>query len=66
MASRETIDKIVKGERLYQTAEEMSVIMNEYFRSAFIVDVDFIEPNEEVWQEGYRKSWCKNMKLANC
>ncbi len=30
MINRETIDKIVKGERIYQTVEEMSEIMNEF------------------------------------
>lgn len=50
MTSRETINKIVKEGRIYQTVEEMSEIMNESLRSVFNVEVDFTEPNEEVRQ----------------
>ncbi len=50
MTSRETINKIVKEGRIYQTAEKMSEIMNESFRSVFNVEADFTEPNKEVWQ----------------
>ena len=32
---KETIDKIIKGEKIYQTAEGLSEIMNENFKSIF-------------------------------
>ena len=42
MKCKETIDKMVKGEKSYQTAEELSEFINESFKSVFTV---FIEPN---------------------
>ena len=35
MTGKETIDKLTKEGRVYQTAEEMSELMNESFRSVF-------------------------------
>ena len=50
MKCKETIDKIIKEVKTYQTAEELSEIMNESFKSVFTVEEQFIEPNttEEV------------------
>ena len=45
MKCKETIDKIVKGEKTFQTAEELSEIMNESFKSVFTVKGVFTEPN---------------------
>ena len=52
MKCKETIDKIVKGERTYQTAKELSEVMNESFKSVFTVEGAFIEPNTIEAQEG--------------
>ena len=38
MKCKEAIDKIVKGKRTYQTAEELSEVMNESFKSIFTVE----------------------------
>ena len=52
MKCKETIDKIVKGERTYQKAEELSEVMNESLKSVFTVEGAFIEPNTTEAQEG--------------
>lgn len=36
--SRETIDKLMKGDRIHETAEELSDLMNESFRSVLILE----------------------------
>ena len=41
MKCKETIDKIIKGGKTYQTAEELSEIMNESFKSVFTVEGQF-------------------------
>ena len=51
---KETLDKIIKGGKTYQTAEELSEIMNESFKSIFTVDGTFIEPNMMEAQEGFQ------------
>ena len=52
---KETIDKIEKAEKTYQTAEELSEIMNESFKSVFTVEGAFIEPNMTEIQEGFKE-----------
>ena len=41
MKCKETIDKIIKGGKTYQTAEELSEIMNDSFKSVFSVEGQF-------------------------
>ena len=55
MTSKETIDKLTKKGRVYQTAEEMSELMNESFRSVFSVEMNFTEPYSEVQQRGMQE-----------
>ena len=55
MTSKETIDKLTKEGKVYQTAEEMSELMNESFRSVFSVEMDFTEPYSEVQQRGMQE-----------
>ena len=55
MTSKETIDKLIKEGRVYQTAEEMSELMNESFRSVFSVEMDFTEPYSEAKQKGMQE-----------
>ena len=58
MTSKETIDKLTKEGRVYQTAEEMSELMNESFRSVFSVEMDFTEPYSTAeGGGGGRKFW---------
>ena len=45
MKCTETIDKIVKGERTYQTAEGLNEDMNESFKTVFTEEGASIEPN---------------------
>ena len=69
MKCKETIDKMINGEKTYQTAEELSEIMNKSFKSVFTVKGAFIEPNMTEAQGGcctkarswqiVRKSGCK-------
>ena len=50
MKCKETIDKIIKGEKTLQTAEELSEIMNESFKSVFTVEGTFIFGfNQLLW-----------------
>ena len=51
MKSTETIDKIVKGGKTYQAAEELSEIMNESFKQVFTEEEAFTEPSMiEAWE----------------
>ena len=52
---KETIDKIVKEEKIYQTAEELSEIMNDSFKSVFSEEGTFIEPNMTEAQGGFKE-----------
>ena len=52
---KETIDKIVKGEKTYQTAEELSEIMKESFKSVSTKEEAFTEPNMAEAQEGFKE-----------
>ena len=54
MKCKGTIDKIVKGEKTYQTAEELSGIMNESFKLVFTEEA-FTEPNITEAQEGFKE-----------
>lgn len=45
MKSKETTEKIVKGGRIYQTAEEIRDSKNGSFKCVFNMDEDFTEPN---------------------
>ena len=55
MKCKETIDKIIKGGKTYQTAEELSEIINESFKSVFTVKEAFTEPNMTEAQEGFKE-----------
>ena len=55
MKYKETIDKIVKGEKTYQTAKELSEIMNKSFKFVFTEDKAFTEPNMAVMHEGFQE-----------
>ena len=56
MKRKETIDKIVKGEKTtYQIAEELSEIMNESFKSIFTEAGPFAEPNMAEAHEGFQE-----------
>ena len=52
MKSKETIDKLIKGNMVHETTKEMSEIMNENFKSVFTVEETFTEPDIEVQQQG--------------
>ena len=52
MISKETIDKLIKGDKTYETAEEMSELMNDSFRSVFTLEGTFTEPSIQPQQEG--------------
>ena len=56
MKCKETIDKIVKGERTYQAAKELSEVMNESFKSVFTIEGAFIEPSTTEAQEGLKEA----------
>ena len=45
MKYKEAIDKIVKEGKTYETAKELSEIMDESFKSAFSEEKAFTEPN---------------------
>ena len=66
MKCKETIDKIIKGGKIYQTAEELSEIMNESFKSVFTVEGQFIEPNMTEAEGVSRRLWCRSKMLADC
>ena len=55
MKCKGTIDKIIKKGKTYQTAEELSEIMNVSFKSVFTVEGAFIEPNMTEVQEGFKE-----------
>ena len=55
MKRKETKDKIIKGGKTYQTAEELSEIMNESFKSVFTVEEQFIEPNTTEAEGGLKE-----------
>ena len=55
MKCKETIDKMINGEKTYQTAEELSEIMNKSFKSVFTVKGAFIEPNMTEAQKGFKE-----------
>ena len=55
LTNKETIDKVKKEGRIYQTAEEISEIMNESFKTVFTIEEDFEEPSMEVPQGGMHK-----------
>ena len=55
MTSKETIDKLTKEGRVYQTVEEMSELMNVSFRFVFSVEMDFTKPYSEVQQKGMQE-----------
>ena len=51
MKCKETIDKMINGEKTYQTAEELSEIMNESFKQIFTEEEAFTEPSMiEAWE----------------
>ena len=64
LTNRETIDKLVRGERIYQTTEEMSELMNESFRSVFSVETDFIEPYGEIQQMGLQEVLVQKQEIG--
>ena len=55
MKCKKGIDKIVKGEKTYQTAEELSEIMNESFKQVFTEEEAFTEPSMIEAQEGFKE-----------
>ena len=55
MKCRETIDKVVKREKTYHTAEERSKIMNESFQSVFTDEEAFMEPTLTEAHEGLKE-----------
>ena len=55
ITNRETIDKVSKEGITYQTAEEISEIMNESFRTVFTVEEEFVEPSMEVPRGGMQE-----------
>ena len=50
MTNKETIDEIIKGDRICKTAEEISETMNENFSSVFTKEENFMKPNKEMQQ----------------
>ena len=48
ITNKETIDKVRKEGRTYQTAEEISEIMNESFKTVFTEEEEFAEPSMEM------------------
>ena len=65
MSNKETIDKLIKGDNVYETAQEMSEIMNESFKSVFILEENFEEPNIEVQQQGISNIVVQKQKINN-
>ena len=55
MKSTETIDKIVKGGKTYQIAEELSEIMNENIKQVFTEEEAFTELSMIEAQEGLKE-----------
>ena len=55
MKSRETIDKLEREGRIYETAKETSELMNESFKSVFNVEEEFVESIVEERQEGLQE-----------
>ena len=55
ITNKETIDKVRKEGRTYQTAEEISEIMNESFKTVFTVEEEFAEPSMEMPQTGMQE-----------
>ena len=55
MKCKETIYKIVRGKKTYQTAIELSEVMSESFKSVFTEEGAFIEPNMIEAQEGFKE-----------
>ena len=62
MKCKETKVKIIRGGKTYQTAKELSEIMNESFKSVVRVEGTFIEPN----MTEARRLWYKSKRLADC
>ena len=50
--SRDTIMKLIKEGRVYETSEEMSEVMNESFRTVFSMEEEFMQPRREETREG--------------
>ncbi|MPC34740.1 hypothetical protein E2C01_028141 [Portunus trituberculatus] len=48
MKNKETIKEIIKGGKKYQTAKEMSEIMNESSKTAFTEKEEFTETNRTL------------------
>ena len=63
MKSRETIDKLIKGDKAYETAQEMSELMNESFKSVFTLEETFTEPNTEVQRQGIENIVVQKQKI---
>ena len=55
MKCKKIIDKIVKGENTYQTAEELSEIINESFKSVLSEEEAFTEPNMTKAHKGFKE-----------
>lgn len=53
MKGKVTIDTIVKGDRMYQTADQLSEIMNESFKFIFREEEAFIKINVTEVHEGF-------------
>ncbi len=65
MSCKETIDKLIEGDNVYETAQEMSEIMNESFKSVFTLEENFEEPNFEVQQQGISNIVVQKQKINN-
>ena len=60
---QDTIKKLIKGIKVFETTEEMKELMNESLWSVFDIE-DFIEPNDEETHKGFETSWWTSRKLA--
>ena len=49
---KDNINKLKSGGRIYETAKEMSEIMNKSFKSVFTAETDFVAPAEMEIMEG--------------
>ena len=55
MTSKGTIDKIIKEGVTYQTAEEISEIMNKSFKTVFMEEEEFTEPKKPLHCAGVKE-----------
>lgn len=60
MTGRGTINKLTKGDRIYETAVEMSELLNENFRSVFTVEGVLQNQALKCNRKDWEKLWYRN------